>query len=144
VQETAQIFLVKAGEKLSYLLLCDGGGEVDIPCGQAGEGFRIAGEQAVQEGGTASQVAKDEERPIQRLGLVRWEENIVEPETEPVDKGADGPDHVEEYQEDDPFSGEAGGGVFRVEERAAKCAPEQAEVVVHFSVMSFSYKEKAR
>jgi hypothetical protein len=88
----------------------------------------------VQEGGTAPQVTEDEERFFDGLCFVGREENVVEPETEPVDERAGNPDQVEQYQEDDPFFGEAGGGVFRIEDRTVKGTPEEAEVVVHGEV----------
>ena len=39
VQHTAEILLIEPGDKLRELLLGDGGGEVDIPRGEAGEGL---------------------------------------------------------------------------------------------------------
>ena len=48
-----------------------------------------------------------------------------------MEERTDGPDQIEKSQEDDPFSSEAGGGVFGSKERAIECAPEQAEIVVH-------------
>ena len=74
------------------LLLCDGGGEVDVPGGETGEGFRVAGEQAVQKRGTAAQVAEDEERFFDGLVFVGGEENVVEPEGDPVYERAGNPD----------------------------------------------------
>jgi len=44
--------------------------------------------------------------------FVGGEEDVIQPETEPVDEHAKGPDDAEERKEDDAFSGEAGGGVF--------------------------------
>jgi hypothetical protein len=44
--------------------------------------------------------------------FVTWEEDIVEPEAEPVDERTDRPDQIEQSQEDDPFFDESGGGVF--------------------------------
>ena len=40
------------------------------------------------------------------------EEDVIEPEEEPVNQRTGDPDHVEQYQEDDPFFDEPGGGVF--------------------------------
>ena len=84
MQMTTQ-FVIKAREKLRDLLLCDGGREVNIPDRQAGEGFHIAREQAMQKCGATAQVAKDKERLFDRLGFMTREENVVEPETEPMD-----------------------------------------------------------
>ena len=42
MQGVVEKFHVETGDELRDLLLCDGRGEVDIPGGQAGEGFRIA------------------------------------------------------------------------------------------------------
>jgi len=50
VQSVAEIFGVDPRYELRDLLLCDRGRQVDVPCGQAGEGLRVAGKQAVQEG----------------------------------------------------------------------------------------------
>ena len=85
----------------------------------------------MQEGGTAPQVAKDEQRFVDGLILVAGEEDVIQPETEPVDERAGDPDHVEQKQEDQPFFVEPGGGIFGGEKRAVECAPELAEVVVH-------------
>ena len=94
------------------LLLCNGGGEVDIPGGQAGERLRIARKQAMQECGPAAQIAQDEKRFVYGLGFMGGEENVIEPEKKPMDERSDGPDQVEKRQEDDPFSSESSGGVF--------------------------------
>ena len=109
-------FMIEAGDELRNLLLCDGGGEVDVPDGEAGEGFGIAREQAVEEGGAASQVAEDEKRFFDGLCFMAGEQDVVEPEQEPVDKRARSPDQIEQYQKDNSFSGEGGGSVFGVEE----------------------------
>ena len=131
MQEAAEILFIETGDELRDLLLRDGGGEVDVPGGQAGEGLRIAGEQTMKERGAAAQVAEDEKRSVDGLCLVGGEENIIEPEEEPVEQGTNGPDQIEEGQEDDPFSSEAGGGVFRCKKRAVESSPEQAEVISH-------------
>ena len=131
MQKSAEEFFIEAREELRDLLLGDGGGEVDIPDGKAGECLRVAGEQAVEEGGAAAQVAEDEERFFDGLCFVTGEEDVIEPEKEPVDERAGSPDQIEQRQKDDSFSCESCGGIFRVEERAVEGAPEQAEVIVH-------------
>ena len=62
MEKAAKVFIIQASRELGDLLLCDRGSEVDVPGGQAGERFGIAGEHAVEECGSAAQVAKDEER----------------------------------------------------------------------------------
>lgn len=52
------------------------------------------------------------------------EEDIVEQETEPMDELSDGPNEIEQGQKDDPFSSEAGGGVFCSKEGAICGAPK--------------------
>lgn len=95
--------------------------------------------------GTAAQVAEYEERFVELLFLVGREENVIEPEKEPVHQRTDGPNQIEQCQKDDPFFDEAGGGVLGCEEGSIKCAPEQADVIVHcekcFLVV---YMEEAR
>src|SRR5690606_1561566 len=130
MQMSAQFF-VEPRDELRKFLLNDGGREVNIPRGQAGEGFRVAREQAMEEGGAAPQISDDEERFFNGLGFVRGEEDIVEPETEPMEQRAEGPSRVEDDEEDNASSIERGGCVFGVEKWAIECAPEQAEVVVH-------------
>ncbi len=66
----------------------------------------------MQEGRSAAQVAEDEQRLFDGLFFVGGEENVIQPEAEPVDEHAEGPDQAEERQEDDAFFCEAGGGVF--------------------------------
>ncbi len=133
VQQTVQVtaqFVVEARNKLCNFLLCDGGGQVDIPDGQAGE-IVVAREQAVQEGRAAAEVAQDEERLFDWLRFVTGEENVIQGKKEPVEQSADGPDDVKENDESQAFTGEAGGCAFPFEKRAVEHAPEQAEVVGH-------------
>ena len=66
----------------------------------------------MQEGRSAAQVAENKKWLLDLIGFMRGEENIVEPETEPMDQRAGNPDRVEQCQKDDPFTSEAGGGVF--------------------------------
>ena len=117
-------FVVYAGYELGDLLLCDGGGQVDIPGGQAGEGFCITGKQAMEKRGAASQITQDEEWFFNNLCFVSGEEDIVEQEREPVNKLPDRPDQIEQGQKDDPFSREAGFGVFCREEGAVCSSPK--------------------
>lgn len=44
--------------------------------------------------------------------FISGEENVIQPEEEPVDEHAERPDDTEERKEDKAFSCEAGGGVF--------------------------------
>ena len=158
MQMTAQL-VIEARKELSDFLLCDGGGEVDIPDCQAGERFRIAREQAMQERGTAAQVAQDEKRLFDGLSFMTGEENVIEPETEPVEERSDRPDQVKQCEKDYSFACQSRGGVFCSKEGSIKCAPEEAEIIVHetayplvetafvFGVTqrrSTMYKEKAR
>lgn len=125
------MFFIEPRDELGDLLLRHGRSQINIPGGQTGESFRVAREQAVQEGGTAAQVAEDEERFFDGLGFVGREEDVVEPEEKPVEERTDGPDQIEQCQKDNPFSCEAGRGILGGKERAIECAPKQAEVVVH-------------
>ena len=86
MQKTAKIFIIEACHELSDLLLCNRGGQVDIPSSQAGESFRVAGEQTVKECRAASQVTENEKRFLDCLILIAGEENIIEPEAEPMDE----------------------------------------------------------
>lgn len=63
--------------------------------------------------------------------FVGGEENIVEREAEPVDQTAKRPNNVKEKQEDQAFSCEVSGGVFRCEEGTVERTPEQPEVIFH-------------
>ena len=66
----------------------------------------------MQECRSAAQIAEDEQRLFDGMIFVGGEENIIQPETEPVDEHTEGPDDAEERKENNAFSGEAGGGVF--------------------------------
>ena len=66
----------------------------------------------MEKSGTASQVAEDEQRLFDGIIFVGREENVIQPEEEPVDEHAERPDDTEERKEDKAFSCEAGGGVF--------------------------------
>lgn len=88
----------------------------------------------MQEGRSAAQVAEDEQRFFDGMIFVCGEEDVVQPEAEPVDEGTERPDCVKEQEKDKTFSSEAGGGVFRVEERTIEGAPEKAEVIFHVRV----------
>jgi len=57
MENPAKEFVVKPCKELGDLLLCDGGGEVNVPGGEAGECFSITREQTMEKGGTAPQVA---------------------------------------------------------------------------------------
>ena len=107
---------VETRDELCDLLLRDRRREVDVPDRQAGERLRIAREQAMQERRAASKVAHQEEGLFDWLGFVSGEENIVEPETEPMDERSDRPDEIEEADEDETLACEAGGRVFPLEE----------------------------
>jgi hypothetical protein len=85
----------------------------------------------MQEGGAAAQVAEDEQRLFDGLVFVGGEEDVIQPEAEPVDEHAERPDQAEEGQKDDAFFGEAGGGVFGVEEGTVEGTPEKGEVIFH-------------
>ena len=78
----------------------------------------------MEEGRAAAQVAKDEKRFVERLCFIGGEEDVIEPEKEPMEQGTDGPNQVEKRQEDDPFSSESSGGVFGCKEGAIECSPE--------------------
>lgn len=69
----------------------------------------------MEEGGAAPQISDDEERFFDGLSFVRGEEDIVEPETEPMEQRTEGPDRVEKRKENDSSSVEGGGCVFGVE-----------------------------
>jgi hypothetical protein len=119
VQEPVYVsaqFIIKPGEKLCDFLLRNRGGEINIPGGQAGKGFRIAREQAVQEGGTASQVADDEKRLFDHLSLMTWEENIVQKKADPMDQRPERPDGVKHQEKKNALACQTGGGVFGGEE----------------------------
>lgn len=107
MQMPAQFF-VEARDELRKFLLNDGRGQVNIPRGEAGEG-RIAREQAVKKRGAAPQVADDEQRLFNRMRFVRGEENVVEPEAEPMEQRAEGPDRVEKNKEEQASAVERGG-----------------------------------
>ena len=66
----------------------------------------------MQKGGSAAQIAEDEQRLFDGMIFISGEENVVQPEEEPVDEHAERPDDTEERKEDKAFSCEAGGGVF--------------------------------
>ena len=61
---------------------------------------------------SAAQVAEDEQRLFDGMIFICGEEDIVEPETKPMDEHAERPYDTEERKENKAFSGEAGGGVF--------------------------------
>lgn len=123
-------FVIEARDELCEFLLNDGGSEVNVPRGQAGEGC-VAREQTMQESGAASQIADDDERFFDGLCFVRRVEDVIKPEEEPRQDRAEGPDRVEERKKDNASSVERSGCVFGGKERTVERAPEQAEVVVH-------------
>jgi hypothetical protein len=134
IKQTMQMptqFIVEAGKKLGDLLLCDRGREIDIPDGQAGKGFRVAREQAMEEGGTAAQISQDEERLFDRLCFVSRKENVIQKETEPVHQSPQGPDQIKQQQKDQTFARELSRCVAGGEERAICCSPEEAKIVSH-------------
>lgn len=124
-------FVVETREEFRDLLLRDGGREVNIPDGQAGEGLRITREQAVEEGRTAAQVADDKERLFDRLRFVPGKENVIQQEKDSMHELTDRPDRIEHEQKDESLTGELSGGVFGGEEGAIGRSPEQAEIVIH-------------
>ena len=63
--------------------------------------------------------------------FVGGEEDVVQPEEEPVEERAERPDYVEERKEDNAFSSEAGGCVFCGEEGTMEGAREKVEVIFH-------------
>ena len=85
----------------------------------------------MEEGGAASQVPQNEKRFFDRLRFVPGEEDIIQKETEPVDKRPNRPYHVEEQEKDGALAGETGRCVLRSEERAIESAPEETKVIVH-------------
>lgn len=112
MQSLVKISFIKPRYELSNLFLCDRRREINIPCGQAGKSFRIAGEQAVQKSRSAAQVAEDKQRFFDGMIFIVGEEHVIQPEAKPVDEHADRPDDVKEGEEEKAFAGEAGGGVF--------------------------------
>ena len=131
VQNAVEIFIVQPCDELRNFLLCNGRRQVNIPRGQAGEGFRIAREQAMQEGRTAAQVAENEERLFDGMVFVIGEEDVIQPEAEPVDQRSEGPDDVEKKEEGQAFFCKRGSGVFMSKKGAVERAPEQPEVISH-------------
>jgi hypothetical protein len=133
VQQAVQVaaqFVVEARDELRDLLLCDRGGQINVPDGQAGE-VVIAREQTVQEGGPAAEVAQDEKWLFNWLRFVSGEENVIQEEAEPVRQSAQRPDQIEKKQKDQSFAGQAGWRAFPFEERAVEHAPKQSEIVSH-------------
>ena len=116
--------VVETREELGEFLLGHRRREEDVPNGQAGEGLRVAREQAVEKGGAGAKVAQQKERTFDGLGLVAGEEDVIEPEEEPVNKRTDRPYEVEKGNENQPFAREARGRVFRLEEGAVEHLPE--------------------
>jgi hypothetical protein len=101
----------------------------------------------MQKGGAAAQVSEDEQWFFNRLIFIGWEENIIQPEKKPVNEHTEGPDNAEERKEDNAFSGEAGSGVFGVEEGAVEGTKEKGKVIFHVRVCilaMFACSEKAR
>ena len=130
MQMPAQL-IIQRGNELCDLLLRDRRGEVNIPGGQAGKGLIIAGEQAMQESGTAAQIADDEERFFDFLCLMPGKQNVIQEEAKPVDELSDRPDRVEHQQKDDSFACQSCRGVLGGEEGAIGCSPKEAEVGIH-------------
>jgi hypothetical protein len=132
-------FVIKAREDLGELLLSNRGGEINIPGGQAGKGFRIAREQAVEECGAASQISDNEKRLFDSLGFVSRKKNVIQKKTDPMDQRSNGPDGIKHQKKDETFAGETGRGVFGGEERAVGGSPEEAEIVDHLVRVSLRY-----
>ena len=65
----------------------------------------------MQKGGAAAEVANDEKGFFDGMVFVGGEENIIEPEEEPVHHLSERPDDVEQEQECYSFFCELGGGV---------------------------------
>lgn len=110
MQMPAQFF-VEARDELRKFFLNDGGCQVNIPRGETGES-RIAREQTVKKCGAASQVADDEQRFFDGMRFMRGVEDVVEPEAEPMEQRAKGPDRVENNEENNASSVERSGCVF--------------------------------
>lgn len=124
-------FVIKARNELRDLLLCDGGGEENIPDGQACKRLSVAGKQTMEEGRATTQVSQNEEWFFDRLGFVTRKENIIQEETKPNDQGPDGPDQKEKQQEFKSLERETRGRFFPGEERTIYHSPEEFEVVNH-------------
>ena len=124
-------FFVEAGKELCDLLLGDRGSEIDIPGCQAGEGFGIAGKQAMEKGGSAAQISQNEKRLFDTLSLMTGKKDVIQKETQPVDELSNGPDGVEKKKENDSPAGQAGGSFFSAEKRTVGCSPKEAEIVEH-------------
>ena len=58
------------------------------------------------------------------MSFVCREENVIQPEEEPVNEHASRPDQVEERKKGQAFAGKAGGCIFWGEEWTVECAPE--------------------
>jgi len=81
------------------------------------------------------------------LIFIVGEENVIQPEKKPVDEHTGNPDDDEERKENNAFSGEAGCGVFGVEEGAVEGTPEKGKVIFHVRVCILAMvtcSEKAR
>jgi len=102
-------FVIESREELRDLFLCNGRCEVNIPGGQAGERFRVAREQAVQECGAAAKIPQDEKRLFNSLRFVSWKKNIIQKEKEPMHELPNGPDCIKKQEKNYSFAGEAGG-----------------------------------
>jgi len=94
----------------------DGGGDEDVPGGGGGELRAVFGQQPLQEGGAAAEVAQDEERLFQRLAPVGGEEDLIQQEAEPDHQPPKRPDGVEEQQEQKALARQAGVGAAGAEE----------------------------
>lgn len=85
----------------------------------------------MQKSGAAAEIPQNEERFFNGMVFVGREENVIEPEEEPVHQAAERPDDIEQNQKDQSFFCEAGGSVLGCKERAVEGAPEQAKVIFH-------------
>ena len=87
----------------------------------------------MQERGSAPQIADDEQRLFDGLGLMTGEKNVIEKKAQPVDKRSNGPDHIEHQEKDDAPACETSGGILSGEEGAVGGSREEMEIVGHDS-----------
>ena len=65
----------------------------------------------MEECGAAAQIAQYKKRFFNRLCFVTGEENVIQPEAEPMHQRSDRPDQVEQCQKDDSFSSKTSRGI---------------------------------
>lgn len=81
----------------------------------------------------AAEVAQNKERLFDGMVFIGGEEDVIQPEAQPMHQASERPDDIEQNQKDQSFFCEAGGGVLRCKKRAVESSPEQAEVISHSS-----------